>query len=206
MVTVDIFSLLILTVFCPRSCLSFKKLERLFVLYCKIIMVMEIVIVIFSSPTGCVWCGQEEWADSDWALGRPDSGRHKKEHWVWFCCKCFCELIQPFVLHHRLRQCVFTGREPLICDHFGSWPLQCTTVEGRMPVDESRGGGRWGGVVAGALLWLMGQGLAQESEAGEGGASRSWWKQGWLELWATCCKVPRGPLFFEYLSAVLKLD
>lgn len=34
---------------------------------------------------GCVWRGQQERANSDWTLGRPDSGWHKEEHWMWLC-------------------------------------------------------------------------------------------------------------------------
>lgn len=70
-------------------------------------------------------------------------------------------------------------------------------MEGRVPPLRA-GGSR-------NRLWLMGQGLAQESEGG--GNPRSCWKQQVeLQLEATFCQVPCNPLFLGYVSAVAKLN
>lgn len=159
---------------------------------------VEIVTVIFLTPTGCVWCGQQERADSHWTLGRSDSGWHKKDHWVWFCSKYFCEQIQPLTLYHELDQWVFTEHEALICGHFGA--DLCREQSGR------KGAFRWEQVGAGMGSDSRARFGSEVSSRG-GGTTRSCWKQKVeLKLFDTFCKVPWNPQFLGYLSTVAKLN
>lgn len=134
---------------------------------CNVMTVVAIVIVMFLTPTGCVWRGQQERADSDWTLGEPDGGWHQREHGVRFCGKCFCEQIQPLDLHHQLDEWVFRGCELFIWYHFWSWPLQRPAVGGRGL--QMRAGGAGTGSHSWARVWLR----SQEQEGAE--------PQEWLE-------------------------